>query len=94
MWLVKAMGLFIAAVGASFTLASRRQSHSPEVFFLGVSSAAVLSGVDVTYYRKGILRWVYLGDAALELGLLAGWLIAWRGGMKRFITQRSKSTVG
>jgi hypothetical protein len=79
LWLVKTVGLLLAVIGAVIGMAGRRDTTAPEVPTLAVGSAATIAAVDIVYYRKGVLRWVYLVDAAGEIALIAAWLTAWRG---------------
>lgn len=72
-WLVKTVGLLLAGIGGMLLLNVRRGMEEPEVPALGGASAAILAGVDIVYYRKGTLRWVYLLDALAEIGIIAGW---------------------
>jgi hypothetical protein len=78
LWLVKTVGLLLTAIGAVLISAARGKRNSPEIVLLGAASAGVIGGVDVVYYRKGILRWVYLVDALAELAFIIGWLTARR----------------
>ena len=78
LWLVKTVGLLLAVIGAVIGMAGRRGSTSPEIPSLALGAAATVAAVDIVYYRKGVLRWVYLVDAAGEIALIAAWLAAWR----------------
>jgi hypothetical protein len=78
LWLVKTLGMQLAVVGAVIGMAGRRGSTAPEIPTLAIGSAATIATVDIVYYRKGVLRWVYLVDAAGEIALIAAWLAAWR----------------
>ncbi|HEX5635271.1 MAG TPA: hypothetical protein VFX50_18635 [Gemmatimonadales bacterium] len=73
-WLVKTVGVLVAAVGATLLLAARQRSISPEARLLGASSAAGLAAIELWYagVRRRIAP-VYLADAVAELGLLTGW---------------------
>lgn len=73
-WLVKTVGVLVAVIGASLATAGRRPP--PPLSLLAIGSAAGLGAVDVVYSLKGRISRVYLLDAALEAGLIAGWLVA------------------
>jgi hypothetical protein len=70
-WLVKTMGVFIAAVGGALILGAK--SRRPTVP-LGVLSAAALAACDVVYAGKGQIAKTYLLDAAVESAIVLGWL--------------------
>jgi hypothetical protein len=78
LWLVKTVGLLLAVIGAVIGLAGRRDLTAPEIPALAIGSAATIATVDILYYRKGVLRWVYLVDAVGEIALIGWWLAAWR----------------
>jgi hypothetical protein len=69
-WLVRMVGLLAAAIG----LALLRGRDEPIDPALPVASAAAFTAVDVVYAAKGTISPIYLGDAVVELGLIAGWL--------------------
>jgi hypothetical protein len=73
-WLVKTVGVLIAAIGCSLLSAGIRKRVAPETRLLGMSSAAALAGIDVLYAGRGRIRRIYLLDAVAELGLIALWL--------------------
>jgi hypothetical protein len=78
-WLVKTVGVVITAVGGALALAGARRRVSPEIEFLAVSSAAGLTAIDIVYVAKRRIAPVYLLDAAAELAIIGGWLVAGRG---------------
>src|SRR5262245_45890615 len=75
-WLVKTVGTMIACIGSTLLLGARRPSVSPEIRWLGASSAAALMAVDVVFVGRRRIPRIYLADAVAELGLLAGWALA------------------
>jgi hypothetical protein len=75
-WLVQTVGSMIACIGSTLLLGARQRTVSPEVRWLGVSSAAALMAVDVVFVRKQRIPRIFLADAVAELGLLAGWALA------------------
>lgn len=74
-WLVKLVGTLIAIIGGVVGLAALRQRLTPEVHLLTIFSAASFAAVDVIYATRGRISLVYLLDAALEAGIIGGWLV-------------------
>lgn len=80
LWLVKTVGILIAVVGAVLLYAGIAGHVTPPILVLSVGSAACLTAVDVNYVTKGVIAKIYLLDAAVEVLLIAGWLVAaWFG---------------
>lgn len=77
-WLVKTVGMLVAVVGAAVRVAGARRRITPEMAMVAMGSSAGLTAIDVVYVTRGRISPVYLLDAAGELFLLAGWLLAWR----------------
>jgi hypothetical protein len=78
-WLVKTLGLILAAIGAALCLSARpRQSLDPELPLVAAGSAAALATADLVYGLTGRISAVYLLEALAELALLAGWRRAWK----------------
>jgi hypothetical protein len=77
-WLVQTVGGLVDVVGAALLSAACRRSISPELLGVAAGSAGVLATIDVVYVAKGRIAPTYLGDAAVELGLLGalGWKVA------------------
>lgn len=75
-WLVKSVGALIGVIGVGLIAAERRGEVTPSTALIATSSAAALTTVDVVYYTRGVLGWIYLADAALESGLIAAWSAA------------------
>ena len=75
-WLVQTVGSLIACIGGTLLLGARRRVVSPEVRWLGASSAAALMAVDMVFVARRRIPRIYLADAVAELGLLAGWTMA------------------
>jgi hypothetical protein len=79
-WLVKTVGALIAVAGAALLVAGRRPTVGPEAAVLGAGSAAALAAIDLWYAgRRRRIAPVYLADAAVELGIVAGWAAAASG---------------
>ncbi len=74
LWLVKTVGLLIAAVGASILFSSRGHDPGVETVVLGAGSALALGAVDVWYALSGVISKVYLLDAPVEAALAAAWI--------------------
>ena len=74
-WLVRMVGLLAATIGGVLTLRAvrRRPMEQPDPV-LATVSALSFAAVDVVYALRGRISPVYLGDAAVELALAAGWL--------------------
>jgi hypothetical protein len=75
-WLVKTVGGLVGVVGGTLIAAGLRRRVTPEIAAVAAGSAVVLGAIDVVYTAKRVLRPVYLGDAAGEALLLAGWVSA------------------
>jgi hypothetical protein len=70
-WLVKTVGGLIAVIGTTLLTASRRNRITPEVRKLAIGSALWLLGVDLYYAGKSRISPIYLGDAVIEVALIA-----------------------
>jgi hypothetical protein len=73
-WLVKTTGGLIAAVGAALLAGASDRRRTRALPVLGAGSAAALAVADMVYVSRNRIPPVYLLDAAVELGLVAGWL--------------------
>ena len=73
-WLVKTVGLLVAVVGAMLALASTSRRVTPEVVVVAAGSAASLATIDIVYVAKRRISPIYLLDAVMELGFVAGWI--------------------
>jgi len=82
-WLVETVGAVVLAIGGTLLLAARRGDTSPPVRTLGLGSAAALAAIELRYGFAGEVSPVYLADALVELGLVAGWALAPRPGSHR-----------
>ncbi len=78
-WLVKTFGVLLAVIGVIIGQAGLRREVNRETALLGLGSAGTLAAADVIYVARGRLHWVYLLDAAAEVGLALGWAAAWWG---------------
>lgn len=77
-WLAKTVGGLVAVVGGALVSAGLRRRVTPEIAAVGAGTAAVLAGIDVVYAARRRISPVYLGDAAAEGLLIAGWSSAAR----------------
>jgi hypothetical protein len=77
-WLVQTVGALIASIGSTLLLGARRKAVSPEVRWLGASSAAALMLVDLVFVARRRISRIYLADAVAELALLGAWALAAR----------------
>jgi hypothetical protein len=75
-WLVKTVGVQVGVVGGVLALAAYRQRVTPEVELLAIGSALGLAAIDVVYVSRRRIRPIYLLDALIELGFVAGWAVA------------------
>lgn len=75
LWLVKAVGLLVSAVGAGIGLAGWRNRITPEITVIAVGSAASLTAIDLTYTARRRISPIYLGDALMNLLIIAGWVL-------------------
>lgn len=72
-WLVRTVGVLVAAIGAGLGLAAARREVSVSLGGLALLSAVGLAGIDVYYAGRGRIRRVYLLDAVIEIALAALW---------------------
>lgn len=79
LWLVYTVGCLVTVIGAALLMAAYRGRTTPEVIVLAVGSAIALAGIDVVFVLRGVISWVYLLDAAAEVGLVAWWVLRWLG---------------
>jgi hypothetical protein len=76
-WLVRTVALLLIVIGSALALASRRHP-TPEMILLGAGSAGSLAAIDIVYVAKRRIWPVFLLDAVVEIGLVAGWMRVWR----------------
>jgi hypothetical protein len=74
-WLVRMVGLLAASVGVGLAAGARRGTPSPDTRLIGLLSAASFAAIDVYYAGRRRISPVYLLDAAVETGFIAGWLL-------------------
>lgn len=76
-WLVKTMGVLLTAIGLTQIIGGVRKNISLELFVLSVSSAFVLTLIDVIYVGNGTILPVYLLDAVAEVVLIILWFLSY-----------------
>lgn len=78
-WLVKTVGALALTIGVNLLMGSKRQrqgagaAHARLLAGLGTQAALAFAAVDIWYAAKRRISPIYLGDAALELALVAAW---------------------
>src|SRR5438270_10614638 len=72
-WLVRTVGVLVAAIGGTLISAGARRMVTAEIAGLAVGSAAGLAAIDIVYAAKGRISRIYLADAAAEAALIAAW---------------------
>ena len=82
-WLVRTVGAVLAVMGTAMLVGASRRSASPEARVMAMGAAGALAAVDLVYAGRGRISRVYLADAAVELGLAAGWLASSLRRMRR-----------
>lgn len=65
-WLVRTVGITVAAIGAGLALSARRGSISDDMRATAILAATGLGAVDAVYVLRGRISPVYLLDAAAE----------------------------
>ena len=79
LWLVRTVAVLVLVVGGVLLVAAARLRVTFEMVLLAGGCALGLAAIDVVYVGAGTLRWVYLLDAAAEVGLALLWGAAlWR----------------
>lgn len=76
LWLVKTVGILLAVIGAVLILAQVNAEVNTSMIVLAIGSALSLALVEFVYVTKKVISPIYLGDAFVELILIAWWLIS------------------
>ena len=76
LWLVKTVGLLLAVIGAVLILAQLNREVNTSIVVLAMGSALSLVLVEFVYVTKKVISPIYLGDAFVELLLIAWWLLS------------------
>ncbi|PLS81590.1 hypothetical protein CYG49_01680 [Candidatus Saccharibacteria bacterium] len=69
-WLVRTVALLLISIGITLIL-----SNGEQMKILGVLSALSIFIIDAYYSLAGRIRALYMADGAINLGLLATWLL-------------------
>ena len=78
LWVVYTVGALVSIIGSTLLLAGLNRRLTTEIAFLAIASAAALAAIDVIFVVRGVISWVYLVDAAAEIGLIVWWSAALR----------------
>jgi hypothetical protein len=70
-WLVQTVGALVTVVGGALIAGVARDRVTPELAAVAAGCAGALAAIDVVYVAKGRIAPSYLGDAALQVALLA-----------------------
>jgi hypothetical protein len=73
LWLVNTVGAILAVIGAVLILAQTNAEITASIIVLAMGSAFSLAVVELIYVAKRVISPVYLGDAFIELLLIAWW---------------------
>ena len=73
LWLVKTVGIVLAVIGLVLIVAQRNGEVNTPVIILAIGSALGLVIVEIIYVAKRVISPIYLGDAFVELILIAWW---------------------
>ena len=76
LWLVKTVGIILAVIGIVLIFAQVNAEISTSSMILGIGSALSLAMIEFVYVAKRVISPIYLGDAFLELILIAWWLVS------------------
>lgn len=76
-WLLYTVSVLITVIGGILLAAGLRRNVTQEIKWLGITSAAGLTGIDVYYATNDVIWDVYLLDAVGEVVLILLWL--WSG---------------
>ena len=76
LWLVKTVGIILAVIGAVLITAQVNTEINSSILLLAIGSALGLAIVEIVYVAKRVISPVYLGDALVELILIAWWVIS------------------
>src|SRR3954467_9962783 len=71
LWLVRTVGLLIAAIGLCVAVAAAEHRIQLHILILALASSGFLMLIDVTYVSRRVIARIYLLDAAVEALLIA-----------------------
>jgi hypothetical protein len=73
-WLVQTVGALVGVIGIVIGRARANDRITPEIEALAIGSAVSLAAVDVVFVGRRRIRPIYLGDALMNLVIVAAWL--------------------
>ena len=76
LWLVKTVGLLLAVIGAVLVVAQINAEINTSIIALAIGSALILTMVEFVYVAKRVISPIYLADAAVEMILIAWWILS------------------
>jgi hypothetical protein len=77
LWLVRTLGLLIAAVGFALVRAARENQLIHAICIFGSLTAFALAVSDLFYVALGSISRIYLWDAGIQIGLVLMWRWLW-----------------
>jgi energy-converting hydrogenase Eha subunit E len=75
LWLVKTVGIILAVIGVVLIFARINEQVNTAIVILAIGSALSLAIVEFVYVTKRVISPIYLGDALIELILIAWWVL-------------------
>lgn len=82
LWLVKTVALLLLPY-ILLIVYIEKIKNSPFIMLSIILGSLGLAGIDLYYYVKGIIRWVYLIDFALELIFIIYWAYRMKLSLKK-----------
>ncbi len=73
LWLVKTVSVLILSVALALLYGTCYNTDYILLRLIAVSAAFGLAVIDIWYYLREVIKWVYLLDAFAELVFIAGW---------------------
>jgi hypothetical protein len=74
-WLVLTVGVLVTAIAVGLLTAAWRRSRALETPVIAIGSAIGLTSIDVIYVARRVIDPIYLLDAAIEVVLIAAWVV-------------------
>lgn len=75
LWLVRTVGLILTVIGAVLIVAQVNAEVNTSIIVLAIGSALSLAIIEFVYVAKRVISPIYLGDAMIELILIAWWIL-------------------
>lgn len=73
-WLVQTVAALVGVIGMVIGRARANDRITPEIEALGIGSAVSLATVDVVFVARRRISPIYLGDAVMNMIIVAFWL--------------------